>query len=70
MQQTRQNQLTSTDAIRINFMDARFELHQKETEAQKKSKARKRFEARRAIEEHKEEKELQEALKDWWDDIN
>ena len=69
MQHARQNHLTSTDAIRINFMDICYELHQKNSETQKKSKAKKRFEARRAIEEHQEKKQLQEALKDWWYDV-
>ena len=69
MQHANYNHHSSIDAVRIDFMDVYYELHQKESETKKKSKARKRFEARRAIEEHQEKKQLKEALTDWWDDI-
>lgn len=69
MQHAHQTTHSSLDSIRIDFMNVHYELHQKESETQKKSKAKKRFEARRAIEEHQENKQLQEALKDWWDDV-
>lgn len=69
MQHARQSQHSSLDTIRTDFMDVYFEIHQQETETKKKSKAKKKFEARRAIEEHQEKKQLQEVLKDWWDDI-
>lgn len=69
MQQISQHKHTSLDTVRINFMDACYALHQSHSETQKRSNAKKRFEARRAIEERQEEKQLQEALKDWWDDI-
>ena len=65
----RQAHQTSLNSIRIDFMDVFYDIHQQESETKKKSKARKKFEARRAIEEHQENKQLQAALQDWWDDI-
>ena len=62
-------QPTSLDAIRVEFMDVAYEIHKQESETTKKTKARKRFEARKAIEEHQENKQLQNALKEWWDEI-
>tara|TARA_R110001592_G_scaffold363375_1_gene686375 strand:+ start:19619 stop:19828 length:210 start_codon:yes stop_codon:yes gene_type:complete len=69
MQQANQSNDPTLDTIRIEFMDINCELNLQASEVKKKTKARKRFEARRAIEEHQENKRLQKALTNWWDEI-
>lgn len=69
MQIARQNHLSSLDAVRIDFMDVYYEIHQRDTEVKKRSKAQKRYQARKAIEEHLEKKRLQELLKNGWDEV-
>src|SRR5690606_37604587 len=59
MQHAQRGHHSSLDAIRIDFMDVYYEIHQRETEVKKRSKAKKRYEARKAIEEHLEKKRLQ-----------
>lgn len=69
MQHAQHHYHSSLNAIRVDFMDVYFEIHQRETEVKKRSKAKKRYEARKAIEEHLENKRLQEQLKNGWEEI-
>jgi hypothetical protein len=69
MQHAQRGHHSSIDAIRIDFMDVYYEIHQRETEVKKRSKARKRYEARKAIEEHLEKKRLQALLKNGWEEV-
>ena len=69
MQHAQQSHHSSLDAIRIDFMDVYFEIHQRESEVKKRSKAKKRYEARKAIEEHLEKKRLQALLKNGWEEV-
>ena len=69
MQHAQHGHHSSLDAIRIDFMDVYYEIHQRETEVKKRSKARKRYAARKAIEEHLEKKRLQALLKNGWDEV-
>lgn len=69
MQQTRQHSFSSLDAIRIDFMDVYYDIHQRETETKKRTKAKRRYQARKGIEDYMEKKRLEAQLKEWWDEI-
>jgi len=60
---------TSLKSIQVDFMDIAHDLHQTRSESKKKDKARRLAEARRAIEAHQEKKQLEAALKEWWEEL-
>lgn len=69
MQQTRQHSFSSLDAIRIDFMDVYYDIHQQESEIKKRSKAKRRYEARKGIEDYMERKRLEQLLKNGWEEV-
>ncbi len=60
---------TAKETVQVDLADIFMDLNKQESKMKEKDKAKRRLAARRGIEQHYENKQLQSALKEFWEDF-